>query len=59
MKAYLFGKVPVLSYKKKGSKKVLKVLFCPLFKEETHQSGKMIKYYVLNIPFLKVVRKAG
>ncbi len=59
MKAYLFGKIPVVSYKKKGSKKVLKVLFCPLFKEKMHQSGKIIKYYILNIPFLKVVRKAG
>ncbi len=59
IKAYLFGKVPILCYKKKGVKKVLKVLFCPLFKERTFQSGKMVKYYVLNIPFLKVVRKVG
>lgn len=59
MKIYLFGKVPVFTYKKKGGRKVWKLFSLPLFKKRHIQYGRTVKYYILNIPFLKITRKGN
>lgn len=53
----LFCILPLYGWNKRGGKKVWKILGLPVFKIRKMANGITTKYYVLNIPVLKVSRK--
>lgn len=56
-KIYGVGNVPLFSYKRQGGKRVWKVLILPIFKIRHIHYGKTVKFYLFNLPFLKVAKK--
>ena len=55
MKSYLFGLIPLFSYKRKQNKAKIKVLGIPILKIKTNSSHTKIRYYFLGIPVLKKI----
>lgn len=57
MKCKLFGFIPLYGYKHVGGRKVWKVLGLPVFKIRKMSNGITTKYYIFNIPVMKISRK--
>ena len=57
MKILLFGILPLIKIKQKGSRKTWSVLGVPIFKIRNIRSGQIRIYYIFNIPVLKVSKK--
>ena len=57
MKCKLFGFIPLYGYKHIGGREVWKVLGLPIFKIRKMANGITTKYYIFNIPVMKISRK--
>lgn len=53
----LFGILPILSWKTKGSKTKWKILGLPFLKRKIKSDGHKIKYFFLGLPILKITKK--
>ena len=54
---YYFLGIPVVKSKHVGGRKVWKVLGLPIFKIRKMSNGITTKYYIFNIPVMKISRK--
>ena len=57
MKYLLFGFIPLFGYKIHGPKREYKLFGLPLFKMRRIHYGRTQKYYLFNIPILKISKK--
>lgn len=57
MKYVLFGFIPLYGHKHIGGREVWKVLGLPIFKIRKMSNGITTKYYMFNIPVMKISRK--
>lgn len=57
MKYILFGFIPLYGHKHIGGREVWKVLGLPIFKIRKMSNGITTKYYMFNIPVMKISRK--